>query len=166
MKCQHWALLPIHVVWCRTWVSVWNANALHLLFVMVVRTSMVCSSFLPSAPVPLHSAHYNDASGTTRDLISWASLDWLINWLFRYRIKKTFWRSSRPQDGTIIYVYVSLYKYILYTYIYIYIYKIGILRGYAIRSGRRPEGSQRPQGGPQVRPGRWLPEGRLPDRIA
>ena len=37
---------------------------------------------------------------------------------------------------------------------------------YAIRSGRRPEGSQRPQGGPQVRPGRWLPEGRLPDRIA
>ena len=43
---------------------------------------------------------------------------------------------------------------------------IGILRGYAIRSGRRPEGSQRPQGGPQVRPGRWLPEGRLPDRIA
>ena len=25
---------------------------------------------------------------------------------------------------------------------------IGILRGYAIRSGRRPEGSQRPQGGP------------------
>ena len=44
--------------------------------------------------------------------------------------------------------------------------KIGILRGYAIRSGRRPEGSQRPQGGPQVRPGRWLPEGRLPDRIA
>ena len=43
---------------------------------------------------------------------------------------------------------------------------IGILRGYAIRSGRRPEGSQRPQGGPQVRPCRWLPEGRLPDRIA
>ena len=41
-----------------------------------------------------------------------------------------------------------------------------ILRGYAIRSGRRPEGSQRPQCGPQVRPGRWLPEGRLPDRIA
>ena len=46
------------------------------------------------------------------------------------------------------------------------VYKIGILRGYAIRSGRRPEGSQRPQGGPQVRLGRWLPEGRLPDRIA
>ena len=28
------------------------------------------------------------------------------------------------------------------------VHKIGILRGYAIRSGRRPEGSQRPQGGP------------------
>ena len=35
--------------------------------------------------------------------------------------------------------------------------KIGKLRGYAIRSGRRPEGSQRPQGGAS---------GRLPDRIA
>ena len=31
------------------------------------------------------------------------------------------------------------------------IHTIGILRGYAIRSGRRPEGSRRPQGGPQVR---------------
>ena len=42
----------------------------------------------------------------------------------------------------------------------------GIPRGYAIRSGRHPEGSQRPQGRPQVGPGRWLPEGCLPDRIA
>ena len=45
------------------------------------------------------------------------------------------------------------------------IYIIGILHGYVIRSGRRPEGSQWPPGGPQVCPGRWLPEGRLPDRI-
>ena len=43
---------------------------------------------------------------------------------------------------------------------------IGILCGYAIRSGRHPEGSQRPPGRPQVGPGRWLPEGCLPDRIA
>ena len=35
----------------------------------------------------------------------------------------------------------------------IYLYWIkGILRGYAKRSGRRPSGSQRPPGGPQVRP--------------
>ena len=45
-------------------------------------------------------------------------------------------------------------------------YSIGIPRGYAIQSGRRPEGSQRPQGRPQFRPGRWIPEGRLPHRIA
>ena len=45
-------------------------------------------------------------------------------------------------------------------------YIIGILCGYAIRSGRHPEGSQRPPGRPQVGPGRWLPEGCLPDRIA
>ena len=43
---------------------------------------------------------------------------------------------------------------------------IGILCGYAIRSGRHPEGSQRPPGRPQVGPGRWLPEGCLPDRMA
>ena len=43
--------------------------------------------------------------------------------------------------------------------------KIGILCGYAIRSGRHPEGSQRPPGRPQVGPGRWLPSGCLPDRI-
>ena len=49
----------------------------------------------------------------------------------------------------------------------IYLYWIkGILRGYAIRSGRRPSGSQRPGRtcGPPC--GRWLPSGRLPDRIA
>ena len=38
-------------------------------------------------------------------------------------------------------------------------YIIGILRGYTIRSGRCPEGSQRPQGGQQVPPSHWLPEG-------
>ena len=50
----------------------------------------------------------------------------------------------------------------------IYLYWIkGILRGYAIRSGRRTSGSQRPGRrtcGPPC--GRWLPSGRLPDRIA
>ena len=44
--------------------------------------------------------------------------------------------------------------------------KIGILCGYAIRSGKHPEGSQRLQGWPQVGPGCWLPEICLPDRIA
>ena len=39
--------------------------------------------------------------------------------------------------------------------------KIGILCGYAIRSGRHPEGSQRPPDRPQVGPGRWLPEYRV-----
>ena len=38
-----------------------------------------------------------------------------------------------------------------YNLISMILYKIGLLRGYAIRSGRRPEGSQRPQGGPQDR---------------
>ena len=33
----------------------------------------------------------------------------------------------------------------------------GILCGYAIWSGRHPEGSQRPPGRPQVGPSRWLP---------
>ena len=53
------------------------------------------------------------------------------------------------------------------TVLTIYLYWIkGIPRGYAIRSGRRPSGSQRPgrtcgpPGGP------WLPSGRLSDRIA
>ena len=43
---------------------------------------------------------------------------------------------------------------------------IGTLCGYAIQSGRHPVGSQRLPGRPQVDPGRWLPEGCLPDLIA
>ena len=38
-----------------------------------------------------------------------------------------------------------------------YEHKIWVLNGYAIRSGRCPHGSQRPQGGMQAHPGHWLP---------
>ena len=40
---------------------------------------------------------------------------------------------------------------------------IGILRGYAIRSGRRPEGGQRPPGGPQTSRGKSAAAGRPAD---
>ena len=67
------------------------------------------------------------------------------------------WHLHVTKSSFYIYSYVCF----LFTYVYIRMHLcmhiIGILRGYAIRSGRRPEGSQRPQGGPQVRPGRWLP---------
>ena len=69
---------------------------------------------------------------------------WWLGWRRHARVDKPFCAKSLDlqfQSFTIV---------LLTTYLY---WIKGILRGYAIRSGRRPEGSQRPQGGPQVRPG-------------
>ena len=83
---------------------------------------------------------------------------------------------------TMVMTYKSAHWHKKYTDTYIYYehitvmystsHIIGILRGYAIWSGRRPKGSQRPPGersgrrpeGSQRPPGG--PKGRLPDRIA
>ena len=69
---------------------------------------------------------------------------------FRYSLSSIFiWLSIQFQNNIIRFTYQCI-KWFTTFYVLniIYIYIKGILRGYAIRSGRRPEGSQRPQGGP------------------
>ena len=47
---------------------------------------------------------------------------------------------------------------------FLIIFMIGILCGYTIQTGRKPEGSHRPPDQPrQVDPSHWIPEGCMPD---
>ena len=128
----------------------------------------ICYAFLRNNPIYIEGRNcsfstvpvlFNKCSGLrpSETLSSW----WL-GWRRHVRVGKPFFVKS-----------LDLYfrSFTIVSFI-IYLYWIkGILRGYAIRSGRRPSGSQRPgrtwkSAAGADRSGRWLPSGRLPDRIA
>ena len=122
----------------------------------------ICYAFLRNNPIYIEGRNcsfstvpvlFNKCSGLRPSDTLWS---WWLGWRRHARVGKPFFGKSLD-------LYFRSFTIALFT-IYLYWIK-GILRGYAIRSGRRPSGSQQP--GRTVGPpcSRWLPSGRLPDRI-
>ena len=108
----------------------------------------ICYAFLRNNPIYIEGRNcsfstvpvlFNKCSGLRpSDTLS----SWWLGWRRHARVGKPFFGKSLD-------LYFRSFTIVSFT-IYLYWIK-GILRGYANRSGRRPEGSQRPQGGPH-----WL----------
>ena len=121
--------------------------------------NVICYTFLGNNPISIegHNSRWSTVPGLFN---KWSGLrlsdtsSWWLGWRRHVRVGEPFFGKSLDlsfQSFTIVVLTIYLY------------WIKGILRGYLIRSGRRPLGSQRTCGPPW---GRWLPSDRLPDRIA